>query len=229
MGHYGFSIGHRLVLWWGDFYRSYKLVKSVADEEYTTGPPAYGAFLILDPEIGPALSLHYGRQTHSSTTDRTKHWFFPWCQWSPVKAEYLDEYRNVVHDVPAGVDEAMQLAIHEYEYEAPAYYLSVLDYDGTTAHCQLKPVRRTWHRGTGRFKWLRFFSEPKVVMRVQLEFDRGVGPKKGGMTSHGCDWAEGFSLSMAFHKYAASRNMTPLKWFGSERPIGYGPKLTQNG
>lgn len=150
-------------------------------------PREYGFTLTSSGGVGEScydfLIVSLGAQTHDSTT--TKKWskFLPWKQWEHVRhslyapdgSHLYTEPRFKRGHRPQGFDHCIW---HKRE-TAPASYFEFEDYDGKRIIATCHIEEREWHKGTGWFRWLKWFSKPKIHRSLNLEFDHEVGPEKG--------------------------------------------------
>ena len=142
---------------------------------------------IFPREIGFCLhaghfSLHYGAQTNSSDTTKSRGWFLPWTQWRQVRYSLYDQSGILdwqeINDRRDG-----KVVKFEERWEAekacPTVDFLVRDYDGLEVVARTRIEEREWHAGTGWFKWVAFFRSPRISRHLRIEFDKEVGPEKG--------------------------------------------------
>jgi hypothetical protein len=150
------------------------------------------------------LQVFYGPQTNDSST--TKSWakHFPWKQWDHVRHSlYAPDGQHFYTD-PKGGD---FWVFFRKKDECPKAHFGFEDDDGELIVATCTIEEREWHKGTGWFKWLRWFSTPKIVRSLDLQFSAEVGPEKGswkgGTIGHGIDMLPGESPEKAFIHYCA--------------------------
>lgn len=150
------------------------------------------------------LQLFLGPQTHDSST--TKSWakHLPWKQWSNVRHSFYTPAGDHFYTEPPGSGFVEFLDKKE---ECPKSHFGFEDYDGEMIVATCTIEEREWHKGSGWFKWLRWFSDPKIRRCLDLKFSAEVGTEKGswkgGTIGHGIDMLPGESPKEAFQRYCA--------------------------
>lgn len=150
------------------------------------------------------LQIFFGPQTHDSSTTKSWSKHLPWKQWSHVRHSLYTPTGEHFYTEVRGADFRDFFAKRE---DCPQSHFGFVDYDGEfiVATCTIE--EREWHKGEGWFKWLRWFSTPKVVRSLDLRFSAEVGPEKGswkgGTIGHGIDMLSGESPQRAFQRYCA--------------------------
>lgn len=161
------------------------------------------------------LSLHYGRQTHDSSTCKQKGWFPPWTQWRHVRHSFYDLDGNHVADVPQRVgkwtresmdaEQALQDAVPKRTFE-------FFDFDGERLTATTMIEEREWRFGERGFKWLSLFRKPKISRSLDIRFSGETGKRKGswkgGTTGHSIEMLPGELHEAAFRRYCAKHDMT---------------------
>lgn len=166
--------------------------------------------------LGESNSVHlrYGRQTFDSSTTKSKCWFVPWLEYRFVRFSLFDDlgrhfWTQLMADRRgfAGYDEQSKQTD-----ACPKVIFDFDDFDGQRIRATTHIEEREWERGTGWFKWLTMFYEPKVRRSLDIRFSKEVGPKKGswkgGTLGHGIDVREGELHYGAFRRYAKKYNLT---------------------
>jgi len=169
------------------------------------------------------LQVHFGAQTHDSET--TKSWckHIPWKQWRCV--------RNSIYK-PNGEHFATEIRGKFFDFmkikdECPSASFEFEDFDGQkiTATCIIE--EREWHKGEGWFKWLKYFSTPKIRRSLDIKFSDEVGPEKGswkgGTLGHGTEMEPNETPMEAFKKYCAKEHKQrgrsfSLRFIGTTEP-----------
>jgi hypothetical protein len=169
---------------------------------------------ITPREIGFYVSdghfvIHYGRQTHDSSTEQSWSCFLPWTQW-----------RHVRHSL-YGIDGALFADLPEMRWGTPGYEerrrlieacqtaaFAFKDFDGEALTVTTKIEEREWLLGTGWCKWLAMFARPKVRRSLDLQFSGETGKRKGswkgGTLGHGIEMLPGELHESAFRRYCAA-------------------------
>lgn len=173
-------------------------------------PREYGIFLSNGGcERFDFLRIYYGAQTHDSRTTKCWSKFLPWMQWDHVRHSLYAPDGEHLYTEPSR-KEARKLKgfdhnIWNIRETAPAAYFAFEDYDGKKLIATCHIEEREWHRGTGWFRWLKYFFQPKISRSLNLEFDHEMGPEKGswkgGTTGHSCEMRPGEYPINAFKRY----------------------------
>jgi hypothetical protein len=153
------------------------------------------------------LQIHYGANTHDSSTDRTWSKHLPWKQWDCVRHSLYTPEGKCFYTEPHWKKARVNKAKHCFEVKdtCPASYFKFQDYDGEiiTATCHIE--EREWHKGTGWFTWLKWFTKPKIRRSLDIRFSAEVGTEKGswkgGTIGTGCDMLEGDTPEKAFRHF----------------------------
>lgn len=158
--------------------------------------------------------LHYGRQTHDSTTEQSKGYFLPWTQWRHVRHSLYGLDGKLFVDLPAN-----------YRWGTPAYEehsrlsdacptaaFAFKDFDGEPLTATTKIEEREWLLGEKWCRWLSWFAKPKVRRTLDLRFSdetgRRKGSWKGGTMGTGIGMLPGELHASAFQRYCAQNEMT---------------------
>lgn len=152
------------------------------------------------------FSIHFGKSTHDSSTDMRWGKCLPWKQWNHVRRSLYAPDGTHFYTEPKrvrGID-----AFHDVmkkEEACPVCHFGFVDYDGEMIVATCRIEEREWHKGQGWFKWLRWFSRPKISRYLDLRFSSEVGPQKGswkgGTVGTGTDMKPGDTPEAAFRRY----------------------------
>jgi len=170
------------------------------------------------------LQFFFGPQTDDSSTTKSWSKHFPWKQWDCVRHSLYSPNGEHFYTEPRRGDFRDFLRKKE---ECQKAHFGFEDYDGEliVATCCIEELE--WHKGSGRFKWLRWFSAPKIRRILDLKFSSEVGPEKGswkgGTLGHGIDMLLGESPKEAFQRYCAknhwgSRQKFKIRFIGPCSP-----------
>ncbi len=155
------------------------------------------------------LRIYFGPQTGDGMT--TKMWgkFMPWTQWRHVRRSlYSPDGTHFATEQKfrKGDDGLARMRdFQDTKEECPKVHFEFHDYDGEkiTATCMIEEME--WHRGEGRFKWLRWFYPAKIKRSLDLQFSEEVGPEKGswkgGTIGHSVEMLPGEGPEQAFRRY----------------------------
>ena len=153
------------------------------------------------------LQIYFGAQTHDSSTTKSWSKHLPWKQWDHVRQSLYNPDGTLFYTEPHWKVARATGAKHCFEMEdkCPALYFGFEDHDGEliVATCHIE--EREWHKGTGWFRWLKYFAKPKIRRSLDLRFNAEVGPQKGswkgGTIGTGCDMLKGESPEKAFRRF----------------------------
>lgn len=195
---------------------SYAWSTSPAGGYWDVKPREYG-FCLIDGH----LMLFLGAQTDDSSTTQSWSCFLPWTQWRHVRFTLYDlEGREFWTqedraDV-SGMDKFE--AQREAERLCPKAVFEFDDSDGKRIRCTTHIQEREYRRGTNSFRWLSWFTKPRISRSLNLEFSEQVGPEKGswkgGMLGHGIEMWVGEDAEAAFRRYC---DMDQRSKFGAYR------------
>jgi hypothetical protein len=191
-------------------------------------PPGSGFWETWNREYGAVLhhggdggydhaSIHYGPQTHDSST--TKDWgcFLPWTQWQHVRKSFYGRDGEHVYDEPPKVwkmpGDAWEKSREAVKAVPQRCFLFLDGYDNEHIVARTRIEEMEWAKGTGRFKWLRWFVPNKVRRSLDLRFTKEVGSRKqswkGGTLGHGIDMLDGAEMhEAAFRRYCLKEGHT---------------------
>jgi len=163
------------------------------------------------------LSIHYGRETHDSSTDRRWGMFLPWTQWRHVRRSFYGTHGEHVATLPDS-GKSYRLDGGRWEREraiedaTPTVAFNFLDFDSEALIAVTKIEEREWHFGTGWFKWLSLFRKPMVRRSLDISFSGETGQRKGswkgGTIGHSIEMLPGELHEAAFRRYCAEHRMT---------------------
>lgn len=155
------------------------------------------------------LQVFYGRTGGACMDSRIQQqWskFLPWTQWRHVRHSFYDLAGKHFIDAP----ESRRLGDSWEAYQAakdacPKVKFSFEDHDGERLVATTMIEEREWHFGTGWFKWLSWFRQPKIRRSLDISFSGETGPEKGswkgGTTGTGIDMLPGELHESAFRRY----------------------------
>lgn len=170
---------------------------------YNIYPRIYGFSLSNMGNGYDFLQVFYGARTHDSQTDKTWCKHLPWKQWNCVRhslynsdgSHFATEERGKFFD------------FMRKKESCPASYFGFEDYDGELIVATCIIEEREWHKGEGWFKWLKWFTKPRIRHSLDLAFSEEVGPEKGswkgGTLGHGIEMLSGETPRKAFERYCA--------------------------
>ncbi len=163
--------------------------------------------------------IHYGRQTHDSSTTQSWSRFLPWTQWRHVRHSLYDMDGNHFADMP---ETRRMLDTWEerkaLEDSCPSATFEFKDFDGQKLVVQAKIEEREWRAGEGWFKWLSWFRKPKISRSLDLRFSAEVGDRKGswkgGTIGHSIELKPGELHTSGFMRYCAENKLTYVHEMG---------------
>lgn len=215
-------VNGQICLHWNGKYKFIKcdLVKpkiEVVNTTYLEKPFSYKVYIqrTFGFYIGEnSLHLYRGIMTDDSETDTTTVWFFPWGEWNHIRTSILNydssffaDIENKERGINCDYDQANQLR------EKSNYILvQFCDFDGIYATAKITVEEMEWERGVGYFKWLRHIVKNLVIRRINVEYDREVGPGKGsykgGKLSSSFAFDRNEHVFLAFLEYAKKEKFT---------------------
>lgn len=176
------------------------------------------------------LQLHFGAQTHDTSTEKSWCCHLPWKRWDLVRRSIYTPAGDHFHTQPASADILDFLAKRD---ECPKVQFEFDDYDGAriVATCYIE--EHEWRRGVGWCQWLRWFYAPKIRRSLDLAFSAEVGPEKGswkgGTIGHGIDMLPGEDPEAAFRRYCAQTHKRKGREFDLRFVGRVGERLTWPG
>lgn len=156
---------------------------------------------------------HYGAQTHSSDTDKTKVWFFPWREHKCIRHSVYDLEGDLFADLPEwGFRNKNGWAARNALQDAcPTMQFDFADFDGEKIVATCRIEEREWRRGKGLFR-LFYLGRNKVSRSLDLRFSAEVGKRKGswkgGTIGHSIDMLPGELHEAAFRRYCDKEKLT---------------------
>lgn len=159
------------------------------------------------------LQVHFGPQTHDGRT--TKDWckHLPWMQQDCVRHSLYEPdgkhfYTEPHWKIRLKLPDRAQFEFYEKKEKCPACYFGFEDFDGEMIVVICKIEELEWHKGTGWFTWLKYFTKPMIRRSLDLEFTKEVGPEKGswkgGTIGHSIDMLPGETPEDAFRRYCGT-------------------------
>lgn len=174
-------------------------------------PREYG-FTVSDG----TLHVHYGAQTHDSTSTQSKCYFLPWRNWRHVRHSLYDlkgEHFHTEHE-SARNSWAANTSVRD---ACPKLRFEFDDFDGQRIVATTHIEEREWHFGTGFCRWLSWFRRPKISRDLMLEFSAEVGPEKGswkgGTCGHAIEMLPGELHEAAFKRYCEQEHRSKYRRF----------------
>lgn len=141
-------------------------------------PCEYG-FTVSDS----ALHVHFGPQTHDSTTTKSKVYFLPWLNWRFVRQSWYGPDGSEIETLWETSDPVVRDAQREWRTEFEGTLVKtrfeVEDYDRQRILVDTNIEEREWRFGTGLFCWLSLFRKALIRRTLEIEFAVEVGPDKG--------------------------------------------------
>jgi hypothetical protein len=137
-------------------------------------PRQYGAYV-----SDHTLFVQYGPQTHDSDTTKSNCFWLPWSNWRFIRQSWYGlngEHLRTVYNRKGyeGYEEDRQ-----FESTMPKLMFEVRDYDGARVFAKTHIEEREWRLGLGLFKWVSWFTKPKIVRSLAIEFSNEIGKDKG--------------------------------------------------
>lgn len=149
----------------------------------------------------------FGPQTHDSTTQKSWSKHLSWKQWDHVRLSIYTPTGELFYTKPKGADFREFFSKKE---QCPKAHFGFEDSDGELIVATCVIEEREWHKGSGLFTWLRWFSSPKIRRSLNLSFSAEVGPEKGswkgGTTGHGIEMLPAETPRQAFERYCAKEH-----------------------
>jgi len=150
------------------------------------------------------LQFFFGPQTNDSLTTKIWSKHLPWKQWDHVRHSLYTPTMQHFYTKQRNSDFRVFFDAKE---KCPKSYFEFQDYDGEPMVATCCVEEREWHKGSGWFKWLRWFYAPKIRRSLDLSFSSevgtGKGSWKGGIVGHGIDMLPGESTKEAFQRYCS--------------------------
>jgi len=148
-----------------------------------------------------SLHIHYGAQTHSSCTTKSKVWFLPWMSMRFYRHTMYDD-KQAVYTESFGIHSDWELS-----EKCPSVSFLIKDYDGEEIIAKTTIEERHWKHGTGAFKWLSFFRKDIIRRALEIKFSKETGKEKGswkgGTMGCGIEMTKGENHEQAMRRYCA--------------------------
>lgn len=174
-------------------------------------PREYGAMWVQGD-----LHVHYGAQTHSSNTTKSRVFFMPWRNYRSIRTSYFDE-RGEHFVTERDSDRNSWRAQSAVKDACPKVRFALEDFDGQKIIATTHIVEREWRIGTGSFKWLSWLRRPRISRELQIEFSAEVGPEKGswkgGTVGSGIEMLPGELHEAAFMRYCQKEHRAKSRRF----------------
>lgn len=161
-----------------------------------------------------ALHVHYGAQTHDSSTDCSRCFFFPWRSWRVVRESLYDDAGEHFTDLPRHVrlaDGEAWKKRHELQDACPTVSFDFHDFDGERITAKTRIEERERKLGEGRWRWLSIFRRPQITRSLDLQFSSEVGRRKGswkgGTIGHSITMLPGELHEHAFRRYCEKKGL----------------------
>lgn len=131
--------------------------------------------------------------------------FLPWSEWRQVRHDVYGEQGEFLKPASSFDD------FHDDNNTIPKRKFNFLDFDGEEIEAETFIEEREWRRGVKWFKWLSWFSKPKISRSLVIRFNKEVGKKKGswkgGIVGHSID-LEGEELHKeGFERYCQENGL----------------------
>lgn len=161
------------------------------------------------------FNIMYGRgdaNFHRDIHGEEQRWscFLPWSEWRLVRHSLYGLNGELIWS--GGERHSYDEFCRMRESVVPKRVFTFKDFDGEEITATTFIEEREWHRGEKWFKWLSWFSAPKVRRSLDLHFNKEVGPRKGswkgGTIGHGIEMYPWELHELAFRRYCQSHNMT---------------------
>lgn len=186
------------------------------DHYYEVFPREFGAYAAED-----ALHVHYGPQTFSSDTTRSKVLWIPWRQWRFIRQSWYglagEHLRTDFEGGPREIRSERWESQREFEQQMPKAVFEFDDYDGKRIRATTHIEEREWRLGAGLFRWLSLFVKPRIRRSLDIDFSEEVGPEKGswkgGTTGHSIDMLPGELHEQAFRRYCEQEHRSKYQRF----------------
>lgn len=170
-----------------------------------------------------ALHVHYGPQTHDSTTTRSNCWFWPWKETSHVRHSLYDLDGVLFANLPdwglaSAAGRNAYKVLNVIEAACPSAVFEFEDFDGEAITATTKIEEREWRRGRGVFRLLflrRNIVRRSLDIRYSAEVGKRKGSWKGGTIGTSIDMLPGELHEAAFRRHCAENG---LKFIGRRDP-----------
>ena len=159
------------------------------------------------------FSVHYGRQTMDSSSEKSWGKFLPWTCWRHVRHSLYGLDGELFLHLPQRRfgDPGAWEEHHRLEESCPTQTFAFRDFDGEELTATTKIEEREWKLGEGWFKWLSLFRKPKIRRSLDIHFSGETGKRKGswkgGTIGHSIDMQPGELHEAAFRRYCTENGM----------------------
>jgi hypothetical protein len=161
------------------------------------------------------LEFLYGAQTNSS--DTTKSWsiFLPWKDTRHVRHTIYNLDGSVFwEEFDKDASNRLENFRHRQMVEkvSPGFVFEFEDFDGEIITARTFVEEQEWQKGSGKFKWISFFSKPIISRSMSIEFSKETGKRKGswkgGTIGHSINLLSNVeSQESAFMRYCEENGM----------------------
>ncbi len=167
------------------------------------------------------FQLFFGPQTHDSSTTSSWSKSLPWKGMTHVRHTIYTPNGEAFYT--EGRKSNWRTFFDEKE-KCPKVHFGFEDYDGEMIVATCIIEEREWHKGSGWFRWMRWFNRPIIRRSLDLSFNAEVGPEKGswkgGTIGHGIDMLPGETAEQSFRRYCSNGydrrgKKTSLRFIGS--------------
>ena len=186
-----------------------KMIKGGRDPGYWESYRREYGFTVTDG----AVHYYYGEQTHSSDTDKTSIWSFPWREHQCIRHSLYDLDGDHFATLPEWgfAHKNGRDVRNAIEAVCPVAKFEFADFDDEKIVATCKIEEREWQRGKGIFRLL-YLGRNKVRRSLDIEFSSEVGNRKGswkgGTIGCGIDMLEGELHDSAFRRYCEENDLT---------------------
>lgn len=178
----------------------------------------YGFMIHTEHDV---LYLNYGKHKEFADSDDPNQeisWYFPWCEMEHVRHSYYDTKGNHLFDSThswrlGGSSSDLESWDREQNRVARIEPLVIpcIDYDGEKFNALIRIEEREWRRGRGSWKFLRWFTRPKIERYIEMHFDKEVGKRKsswkGGMIATSTPLIDN-NIYSSFSQFCMRENIT---------------------
>lgn len=164
------------------------------------------------------FSVHYGLQSHDSSTEQSWGCTIPFATWRFVRHSVyaLDHtHFGVVsfgYATKLGTKWKWSRDEHNLRDQVPKIKFAFKDFDGEEGIATCYIEEREWRFGEGMFRWLSVFRQPIIRRDLNIEYDIEVGKEKGsykgGIIGCSCDIAPWQAPIEAFRAHCLKYNLT---------------------
>ncbi len=162
------------------------------------------------------IFVHFGAQTHDSSTDQNKVISIPWLDQRFIRRSFYN-LRGEHFSTERESERAAWEATNAVKTACPKALFEFEDFDGQKIVATTHIEEREWRHGTGWFKWLSLFRRPLISRTLELEFSAEVGPEKGswkgGTVGHSIEMLPGELHEAAFKRYCEKEHRSKYRRF----------------